>query len=202
MPILSKKKPFKIFPQFCKTFCLFFLIVHILFYGKTQKNHVTERNKRLNKWSLFVGWGNQLLISADRIIENNLSQILCVVLEFWSNGEGLDCFSQHLLPKLSKVFVTCPQSVRKQIGTVLTCPNSAKWISALNCSKSAKWPIWNLYISSHLEARNIKFGQQVNIERVPLGTPPQAVVMSLAHNHMTNLFISSYRGATVIKFGQ
>ena len=61
----------------------------------------------------------------------------------------------------------------------------------------------NLYISSHGKARNIKFGQQVNIiERVPLGTPPQAVVMSLAHNHMTNLFISSYRGATVIKFGQ
>ena len=60
----------------------------------------------------------------------------------------------------------------------------------------------NLYIFSHGEARNIKFGQQVNIERVPLGTPFQVVVMSLAHNHMTNLFILSYRGATVIKFGQ
>ena len=60
----------------------------------------------------------------------------------------------------------------------------------------------NLYISSHGKARNIKFGQQVNIiERVPLGTPPQAVVMT-AHNHVTNLFISSYREATVIKFGQ
>ena len=61
----------------------------------------------------------------------------------------------------------------------------------------------NLYICSYGEVRNIKFGQQVNInEKVPLGTPPQAVVMTLAHNHMTNLFISSYRGATVIKFGQ
>ena len=60
-----------------------------------------------------------------------------------------------------------------------------------------------IYISSHEEARNIEFGQQVNIiETVPLGTPPQEVVMSLAHNHETNLFISSYRGATVIKFGQ
>ena len=55
----------------------------------------------------------------------------------------------------------------------------------------------SLYLQS-LEARNIKFGQHVNIiERVPLGTPPLAVVMSSAHNHMTNLFISSYRGATV-----
>ena len=52
------------------------------------------------------------------------------------------------------------------------------------------------------EARNIKFGQQVNIiERVPLGALPQAVVILLAHNHVTNLFILSYRGATVIKWG-
>ena len=40
------------------------------------------------------------------------------------------------------------------------------------------------------------------IERVLLGTPPQAVVMSLAHNHLTNLFIWNYRGAAVIKFKQ
>ena len=47
------------------------------------------------------------------------------------------------------------------------------------------------------------FGLQVNIiERVPLGTPPQAVVMTLAHNHVANLFISSCTGATIIKFGQ
>ena len=79
----------------------------------------------------------------------------------------------------------------------------------LNCSKSANWTAQsqqndqfeNLYISSHGEARNIKFGQQVNIiERVTLGTPSQEVVMSLAHNHVANLFMSSYRGATVIKF--
>ena len=57
-----------------------------------------------------------------------------------------------------------------------------------------------LYISRHREARNIKFGQQ-GIERVPLGTPPQAVVMTLAHNIMTNLFTLSYREAIVIKFG-
>ena len=34
-----------------------------------------------------------------------------------------------------------------------------------------------------------------------LGTPLQAV-MSLAHNQLANLFISSYREATVMKFGQ
>ena len=52
------------------------------------------------------------------------------------------------------------------------------------------------------EARNIKFGQHVNvIKKVLLGTPSQEVVMLLAYNHMTNLSISSYKGATVIKFG-
>ena len=40
------------------------------------------------------------------------------------------------------------------------------------------------------------------IERIPLSAPPQALVMSLAHNHLTDLFISSYRGAAVIKFKQ
>ena len=58
-----------------------------------------------------------------------------------------------------------------------------------------------IYISSQGEARYIKFGHQINIiERVPLGTLSQAVVMSLAHNHLKNLFISNYRGAAVIKF--
>ena len=60
-----------------------------------------------------------------------------------------------------------------------------------------------MYISSHGEARNIKFKHGVKlIQRVPLGTLTQEVVMSLPHNDMTNLFISSYRGATVIKFQQ
>ena len=51
-------------------------------------------------------------------------------------------------------------------------------------------------ISSHGEAANIKFGQQVNLI--------QRVVTSLPQNHMTltNLFISHYRVATVIKFRQ
>ena len=42
------------------------------------------------------------LIPADWIIENNFCQILCLFLEFLSNREGLDCFLQHVLPKLSK----------------------------------------------------------------------------------------------------
>ena len=40
------------------------------------------------------------------------------------------------------------------------------------------------------------------IERVALDTLPQAVVMSLALTHLTNLLISSYRGAAIMKFKQ
>ena len=62
----------------------------------------------------------------------------------------------------------------------------------------------NLYISSHGEARNIKFGHQVKlIPRVKLGPLPQEVVTSLLHNNvtLTSIFIFSYRGDTIIKFG-
>ena len=58
-------------------------------------------------------------------------------------------------------------------------------------------------MSRHGEVRNIKSGQQVNIERVPLVTLPQELVMSLVGvSDVINLFILSYRGVTVIKFGQ
>ena len=55
--------------------------------------------------------------------------------------------------------------------------------------KVRKMTSLKIYISSQgEEPRNIKFGHQINIERVPLGTAPQGVVMSLAHNNLTNLF--------------
>ena len=90
----------------------------------------------------------------------------------------------------------------EQIGSILTCPRLENKYQLWTAQSQQNDQFENLYIFSHGEARNIRFGQQVNIiERVPLGTP-QAVVMTLAHNHVTNLLISSYRGAAVIKFGQ
>ena len=73
-------------------------------------------------------------------------------------------------------------------------------LELLKVSKMTSLKIENLYITTQVEARNIKFGQQVNIiEKVLLSTPLQEVLMSLAYNHVTNLFILR---ATVIKFGQ
>ena len=62
----------------------------------------------------------------------------------------------------------------------------------MNCQSQQNNQFENQCISSHEEARNIKSGQQVNIKRVPLVTPPQ----------VANLFICDYRGAAVIKFKQ
>ena len=56
-----------------------------------------------------------------------------------------------------------------------------------------------------MEKLDIKFGQQVSLsQRAPLGTLVQEEVTSLPCNYVAlkNLFISSYRGATVIKFGK
>ena len=72
-------------------------------------------------------------------------------------------------------------------------------ISRINSQKTV------LYISSHEEAKKHQIQTVGNlIQKVPLGTPPQEVVTLLPHNcvTLTNLFISSYRGATVIGFWQ
>ena len=58
-----------------------------------------------------------------------------------------------------------------------------------------------MFFFLHFLARNIKFGKQINMERIPLVALLQAVVISLAHNHVANLFISNYKGTTVIKLG-
>ena len=61
-----------------------------------------------------------------------------------------------------------------------------------------------IYIYASIKKLIFKFGEQVNlIQKVPLGKLPHEVVMS-SHNYvnLANLFISSHRGATVIKFGQ
>ena len=70
--------------------------------------------------------------------------------------------------------------------------------------KVSKMTSLKIYIvSSYGEAKNTKFGQPINpIQNVSLVAPSRKVVTSLPHNYVINLFISSYRGATVIIFRQ
>ena len=142
----------------------------------------------------------------DWIIENYLCQMVYMVLQFFVR-EGLDCFLwPNVLPKISKITVTCPKSVKMKRQSQFWLAQSLKNDYQFGTAKSQQNEQFeNLYISSYGEARNITFWQQVNlIQRVSLGTCPQELVTSLPHNYvtLTNIFIPSYRRATAIKFGQ
>ena len=112
--------------------------------------------------------------------------------------------SMSFLPELSKITLTCPKWVKgNKYGQFWLAQRQQNQYQLWTAQSQQNDQFENLNISSHEKARNIKFGQQVNIiEGVTLSTLPWQVVMLLAHNHVTNLIVSSYRGATVIKFGQ
>ena len=169
--------------------------MHILFCCKNQKN-VLQREIKDRTFKAY-------LLTVETAFWFPLTQslkITCARSYAWFLNFYWIVFLWHVSPKFSKITTTCPKGTGiNRVNSDL--PNVSKMNINFKLLKSQ--PVWKLYISSHGEARNIKFGQQVNIiERVPLGTPPQAVVMTIAHNHVINLFISSYREATVIKFGQ
>ena len=73
-------------------------------------------------------------------------------------------------------------------------------LELLKVIKITSLKIYISLVTEKLETSDLDSRLKI-IERVPLRTPPHTVVMS-QKNHMTNLFISSYRGAIVIKFGQ
>ena len=132
-----------------------------------------------------------------------MPDLMRVVLEFLSNGESLNRSSRHVSPKLSKITVACSKSVKGPNRINFDLPKVSKININFELRKVIKMASLKIYIyiSSHVEAKNIKFRHQINIiQRVPLVTPPQAVVISLAHNQLTNPFITNYRGAAVIKF--
>ena len=94
------------------------------------------------------------------------------------------CFLQpNILPKLSKISVTCSKSVQMIMWTPFWLAHSQQndyqfWTAQSQQNDQFE----NLYISSYGEARNIKFGQQVNlIQGVPLGSLSQEVLMSLPY---------------------
>ena len=84
--------------------CLYPYHAYFILLHKSQKC-ITERNKnkRLNVWSLFINWVTQFL------------KMICARSYVWllSFIKGLDCFLKpNVSPKLSKMTVTCPKSVK------------------------------------------------------------------------------------------
>ena len=81
-------------------------------------------------------------------------------------------------------------------------PKVSKININLELLKVSKITSSKIYVFSQGEARNIKFGQQANIiERVPLGTPPQVVVMTLAHNYMQIYLSRVTKGLLLLNLG-
>ena len=110
------------------------------------ERHVTERNKRLDLWSIFISsiLGNPVLNSSWL---NHWKWLLPDPMHgswnFLSHREDLDCFLQpEVLPKFSEIIVTCPKSINIQQWEQFLHPHSQKndyqfWNA--QCSKSAKW---------------------------------------------------------------
>ena len=109
-----QKKVFilKIFPQLCKTFCVFIPIMHALLCRNNQKNVFQEEIK---DWALKpIYWLRKPVLDSRWLNHWKwlVSDLMHLVLEFLSNGGGLNCFSWHVLPKLSKIIETCPKSIK------------------------------------------------------------------------------------------
>ena len=121
-----------------KTFCVFILIMHSLFCCETQKNVLQKELKETFKAYLLTEETSSWFLLI-------LCQILCVVLEFLSNGEALDCFLQHNLPKLSEIIVTCPKKTNRVNFVLLKISKININVELLQVSKITSLKI---YISS------------------------------------------------------
>ena len=159
--ILSKNSHLK---ELFKFFCVFILIMHILFYLTNQKNVL---QKEIKDWTskIYLLTGEcsswfQFSNSSFLIIETDLCQLFVWFFNFLLNG-GLDCFSRpNALPKLSKITATFPKSPKWTGKVSFNLPNISKMNVNFELLKVSK--MISLKIS-HEEARNIKFWQQVNL---------------------------------------
>ena len=118
----------------------YFILSHTL------EKSVTERNKTLSLWGVFINWGTQPVLDCCWL--NDWKWLMAGPI-FLSNGEVLDCFSQPVLLKLIKITDMSKVSKTTRVGSIQTCPKLAKWLSILNCSKLAKWSVWKfIYFQS------------------------------------------------------
>ena len=116
----------------------------------------------MSLWILFVNWGTQPV--HDFCWSNNWKWHVPDPMHgfriFCQRGLWL-FFAAYCLAQTQSNNCELPKvSKNKQVGSILICPKSAKWLSILNCSMSANERFEIQYITSHGEARNIKFEQQ------------------------------------------
>ena len=132
----QKSTILKIFPKLCKTFfCLHSYRAYFILSVKSEKR-VTERNKRQS-----IYWLTKPVFDSCR-----LGNLMPLILEFLSNGEGLDRFSRHVLPTLSKITVTCPKQVKRPNRMNFDLPQVSKININFELLKVSKMTSLKIYI--------------------------------------------------------
>ena len=101
---------------------------HTYFFCCTnQKKCVTKRNKILNFWSLFINWEPSSSFPLIESLKITCARSHALFLNFLWYRECLDCFSWlYVLPKLSKITVACPNSLRWTSRANLDLPKVCK----------------------------------------------------------------------------
>ena len=128
MAILSKKSShlIDISLVLSKTFCALILIMHSLLWRKNQKNVLQKEIEDWNFKAYLLTKETSSWFSLIKSLKITCTRFYPWFLNFYQT-EGLDCFSQPNLPKLSEVTVTCPNPVKKeQIGSILIFPKLTK----------------------------------------------------------------------------
>ena len=151
MAILPESIFKRYFPSYVKPFVSLFL--SCIFYFVTQIRKTLQKEiKDWVFWSPFINWGTPSGLNScwlnqwKWLVQDPItgSRIFCQTQGIWI------VFSwPNVLPKLIKITVTCSISKYKWDGSILACPKSETWLSIVNFSKTAIWPIWKcVYIQS------------------------------------------------------
>ena len=106
-----KKKLFKRYlPSYVKLSVSLFLSCMFYFVAQIRK---TEREKKLNLWSLFINRRSRFSSSLTESLKMTCARSYAWFLNILSKGEGLESFLRpNVLPKLSKITVTSSKSVK------------------------------------------------------------------------------------------
>ena len=112
------------------------------------EKRVTERNKRLSLWSLFIDEENQFLIPADWIIENDFCRIL-------PGSWGFESFFVACFTQNSKITLTCPKWVKKPNRVNFDFPKVSRININFELSKVSKTSSLKIYISPVTEKLEI-----------------------------------------------
>ena len=130
--------------------CLYSYHAYFILSGKSEKC-VTKRKERLNLWSLLIGelssWF-QLTESWKMICARPYAWFLKIL----SSRGGLDCFLlPNVLPKLSKITVTCLKALKWMSRVNFDLPKVGRMTINFEQLKVSKITDLKIYISQVME---------------------------------------------------